>query len=260
MTIKIIGLALLSLFFFVNCESERSAITEVAKNPVLTKAEQVFNKSLAAHGGKLYEDAHYEFTFRGKQYTFKNMGDHYAYTLEYEKNDTTIVDLLDNNSFVRKVNGEVEELTEKKDKAGREALNSVIYFATLPHKLQDKAVNKSYAGTINIKGKAYEVLKVTFEEEGGGTDFDDTYHYWINEETGLIDYLAYNYTVNGGGVRFRAANNTRKVDGIVFQDYVNYKAELGTALSNLPGLWEKGELKKLSDINTESVKSLRLEE
>ena len=132
----------------------------------------------------------------------------------------------------------------------------MVYFATLPHKLKDPAVNKSYKGTTTIKGKTYHVLQISFNEEGGGVDHEDIYHYWINTETNYIDYLAYNFIVNGGGVRFRSAYNPRTVDGIRFQDYVNYKAPKGTPLADLPGLLEKGELKQLSLIETEEVKNL----
>ena len=37
-----------------------------------------------------------------------------------------------------------------------------------------------------------------------------------------IDYLAYNYVTDGGGVRFRSAINKRRVNGLLVQDYINY--------------------------------------
>jgi len=57
-------------------------------------------------------------------------------------------------------------------------------------------------------------------------------------------------------VRFRTAENKRTVGGIVFQDYINYKAEKGTDLSILPELWKSGQLKKLSEIRTEKIQQL----
>ena len=52
------------------------------------------------------------------------------------------------------------------------------------------------------------------------------------------------------------AYNTRVIDGITFQDYINYKAAVGTALKDLPALYEKGKLKELSKIETENVVNL----
>lgn len=62
-----------------------------------------------------------------------------------------------------------------------------------------------------------------------------------------MDYFAYNYQVNEGGVRFRAAFNTRVVAGVTFQDYINYEAPIKTPLKDLPGLYEQGKLKEASN-------------
>lgn len=221
-----------------------------------SQARQLLQKTLQAHGGKLYDQAHYQFVFRDKAYTFKNNGGLYYYTARYKRENKSIFDQMDNSSFSRTIDGIQTSMTANEQERNRPGLNSVIYFATLPHKLVDPAVNLDYLGETQIKSKSYEVLQVAFDEEGGGKDHEDVYHYWINKDTGLIDYLAYNYRVNKGGVRFRSAYNTRRVAGIVFQDYINYKADVGTPLIDLPVLYEAGQLKELSRIETESVKAL----
>jgi hypothetical protein len=147
-------------------------------------------------------------------------------------------------------------LTAKETAVGTEALNSVIYFATLPHKLNDAAVNLGHGGTLTIDGRTYDALDVNFDKEGGGVDHDDNFRYWINQETHRIDYLAYDYLTNGGGVRFRSAYNPRVVDGVLFQDYINFKAPLGSALADLPSMFENETLEKLSVIATEDVVQL----
>ena len=223
---------------------------------VMSVADQIISRAVKAHGGDNYNTAHYTFLFRGKEYTFKNDNDQYKYTLSSKKDGNIIEHTLTNGNFTRKVNGKEEELSEKKINGYSQGLNSVIYFATLPYKLQDEAVYEEYIDQATIKGKRYHVIEVTFREEGGGQDHDDTFYYWINQETNLIDYLAYNYKVGKGGVRFRTAYDTRNVDGIVFQNYVNYKAEVGTPLADLPNLWEKGALKELSKIETEEVRRM----
>ena len=220
-------------------------------------ASQLLMKCLAAHGGGRYDKAAYTFEFRGNTYQFKNNDSSYEYmAYKTAKDGTAYTDVLDNGDFSRTTAGKEVELTEKQRTGLSNSLNSVIYFATLPHKLLDPAVNLTYRGSTTIKGQAYEVLQVTFDQEGGGQDHDDTYHYWINQSTDRIDYLAYNYQVNGGGARFRVAYNTRIVDGIVFQDYSNYKAPFETPLADLPALYESGDLKLLSEIKTENVRSL----
>ncbi|MDO7173521.1 DUF6503 family protein [Mariniflexile sp. AS56] len=222
-----------------------------------SKAELILNQSIEAHGGDLYDTAQYAFVFRGNNYQFINDGKNYEYSKTSKKGNVITKDVLKNGKFSRTVNGEPVEPTEKAIKGGTGAINSVIYFATLPHKLNDASVNKTYVGETTIKGEKYTVLGVTFKQEGGGEDFDDEYHYWIHTETHQVDYLAYNYKVNNGGVRFRSAYNKRVVDGVTFQDYINYEAELNTALKDLPALYEAGNLKELSKIDTEDVVNLK---
>lgn len=217
------------------------------------KADSLVARTIAAHGGERYEKAHYGFKFRGKHYTFQNRPGGYTYTVTSQKNGEEIRDVLDNESLTRTINGAETELSPKDIATYTEALNSVVYFATLPHKLNDEAVNTSFKGRKTIKGQGFEVLSVTFDQEGGGTDHDDKFMYWINTNTGTIDFLAYSYKTNDGGVRFRSAYNPRIIGGIRFQDYINYEAAIGTALIELPKLHEAGELKELSKIETQDV-------
>lgn len=239
---------------FTACNSTKNTNSNSSQ---LSQADMILKKSIEAHGGSKYKNAHFSFTFRKKDFTFKNDQDQFTYTSTSEKDGKKIIDILENGNLKRKVNGVEIQLTEKEKIRYSGGVNSVIYFATLPYKLQDKAVKKSYKGTTTIKGKTYEILEISFEQEGGGRDHDDVFHYWINQENHIIDYLAYNYQVNGGGVRFRSAYNSRKVGGIIFQDYVNYKADVGTPLADLPKLYEQGKLKELSRIETENVVNLK---
>ena len=213
-------------------------------------AARLITRAINAHGGERYDRAHYAFVFRGKTYTFQNDGPRYRYT----RTDTLgFVDVLTNDGLVRTRHGSQIKLTDKQRKGYTESVNSVIYFATLPHKLKDSAVRATLAGTTTIKGQPYRELDVYFVEAGGGTDFEDHFRYWIHAERYTVDYLAYDYQVNGGGVRFRSAYNAREVAGIRFQDYVNYKAPVGTPLGTLPALYEQSKLTELSRIETEGV-------
>ena len=133
-------------------------------------------------------------------------------------------------------------------------MNSVLYFAQLPYGLNAPAAKKALLGKATIKNKNYYEIGVRFSEDGGGTDFEDEFVYWINTETFTVDYLAYSYATDGGGIRFREAYNERFVEGIRFVDYNNYKPEsLDVSLTELDGLFEQGALKLLSTIETEAV-------
>lgn len=247
-------LLLTTLFSIFSCKTAKENSHSTSAND---RATYILDEAMKAHGGALYQNASYQFVFRNNLYSFKNDGQKYCYTAMKNKDEDTTYDVLNNDGLIRTINQVDQNLSTSDQAKYSGGINSVIYFATLPYKLKDPAVNKSYKGTTSIKGETYEVLEITFNQEGGGRDHDDTFHYWLNKETHLIDYLAYNYAVGKGGVRFRAAYNTRNIDGVVFQDYINYKAEIGTPLIDLPKLYEADQLKKLSVIATEDVVNMK---
>lgn len=243
----------------VSCTKKKDSDKAAVKNDTIitaiefSKADSIVNKAIEAHGGKLYTTADYSFVFREKNYRFQNNRSNFEYSSEIQKGDSVVKDILTPKKFERFVNGKLQLLNKEQTGKYSETLNSVIYFVMLPYKLQDASVNKEFVEESTIKGKKYDAIHITFAQDGGGKDFDDEYQYWINKDTHKIDYLAYNYRVNDGGVRFRAAINTRVIAGVTFQDYINYAAPLNTPLTDLPKLYEQGKLKEVSQILSENV-------
>ena len=100
----------------------------------------------------------------------------------------------------------------------------------------------------------YADKRVTFDEEGGGEDFNDVFIYWMNKETNTMDFLAYQYFTEGGGIRFREAYNPREVGGFLFQDYNNFKPTTGIELIDMDKAFEMGEMEQVSEIVLEDIK------
>nr|MBI1231499.1 hypothetical protein [Cytophagales bacterium] len=220
-----------------------------------TEAEKIIDKAIAAHGGKAYERAKISFDFRNISYEIFKSPSSFEYSREFSDSTGLVRDVLNNAGFQRTVNGNPVTLPEDRVKAFSNSVNSVAYFAFLPYGLNDPAVSKTLVGDATLEGKDYHLIKVTFAEEGGGEDFDDEFLYWINKETYRIDYIAYTYHTDGGGVRLRKAINTHEVEGLVFQDYENYKpADKKTPLENMEGLFKAGELELLSEILLEDIR------
>ena len=251
------SLIYLPFFLFFSCgsaETSQESTQEFVAD--LSISDSLIEEAIKAHGGELYETAEYQFNFREKVFTFKNNGTKNEYTAESQTDLGWQKDVLKDGIFTRSIDGNPLNLTEEESGKYGESLNSVIYFATLPHKLSDASVQSEYFGQTTIGLKEYETVKITFKEEGGGQDFQDEYCYWIDAESNRIDYFAYNYQVNGGGSRFRSAYNTREIDGILFQDYINYEAELSTPLEDLPGLFDLDSLKEISRIELVDIRVL----
>lgn len=241
---------------FQKDDKNASQIEKSAQELSNENTQSIVNEAIKAHGGDLYDSAHYQFVFRDKLYSFENINGFTYKVISKDSLGNQIEDFLQDGKLARTVNTELVKLSKKDIAKYSEALNSVIYFATLPHKLNDKAVQKEGIGETIIKGEDYDVVKVTFGKVGGGKDYDDVFMYWINKKSHYINYLAYSYSVNEGGVRFRSAYNPRTIDGIRFQDYINWEAPVGTPLKELPAMFEKEQLKELSRIETKDIQNL----
>ncbi len=246
MSIQII--ALISLFF----SSFGAHVT--SQTPT---AKVLIQNCIAYHGGKNFNKYNFSFEFRNYQYTVASKKGVYRYTRSYsDDNGIKHRQVLSNEGYQQYEN-ELETVPDLKTKAARkEAINSVVYFAMLPQALNDQAVIAEYSGSQRIVNKYYHIVKVSFAQQGGGVDHSDIFYYWMDQEDYSIDYLAYSYTTNGGGTRFRAAFNPRRIEGILIQDYINYTADKGADMLSLPELYEQGKLSELSRIELKMLKKL----
>ena len=241
---KKIGLAVVFLMCFLACKEVEKSLT----------AQEIVDKSIAVSGGDFLNKSRISFRFRDAKYVAER--NDWRYQLERIKTDSlnTVRDVVNNDGFSRYVNEKPVTVADSMASRYSNSVNSVHYFAYLPYGLNDKAVNKELLGEATIKGKAYHKIKVTFDQEGGGDDFEDVYLYWIDKTTFTMDYLAYEFHVNGGGLRFREAYNIRTVNGIRFVDYHNFKPKTkNTEIYDLDQLFENGELELLSEIILEDV-------
>ena len=221
----------------------------------LSPAEKILRECIEVHGGSNYNQSKISFEFRKRKYIATRQNGVFRYERITEDPETGLLhDVLTNGGLSRTINGEAVTLTSKDSAAYARSVNSVIYFALLPYFLQDPAVRAEYLSETTLKDKPYHKIKVTFNQTGGGRDYEDEYIYWIHRDDLTLDYLAYNYVVDGGGARFREAYNVRRVDGIRFADYINYKPEEESReVGIFDQLFEEGKMKELSRIETENV-------
>ena len=218
-------------------------------------AQNIIDKAIEASGGELYKERKVSFFFRTKEYVSEMNDGRTSFTRISTKDGIKTTDILNNNSFKRFLNDSLITVADSMTTRYSNAINSVHYFARLPYGLNATAAHKELMGEVSIKNKEYYKIKVTFDQENGGVDFEDTYIYWFNKETYAPDYLAYEFHVDGGGIRFREAFNERFVNNIRFVDYNNLKPKNKEAsLYEIESLFVKGELKLLSKIELDSIK------
>ena len=233
------------LVLFVSCKEEKKPLT----------AQEIIDKTIENAGGDTYNHATITFTFRDTKYSSKQNNGQYELTRTYTDSLGEVRDVLTNVGFERFVNALKITLADSTATKYANSVNSVHYFVQLPYGLNAPAVKKELVGEAEIEGKKYYEIQVSFVQEGGGTDHEDEYLYWIAQDDFTVDYFAYKFFTDEGGIRFRKAYNPRINNGLRFVDYQNYKLEPWESvdLKTVDSLYRSGKLELLSDIKTEDV-------
>nr|WP_294900789.1 DUF6503 family protein [uncultured Pedobacter sp.] len=235
-----IFLAAVSILFLAGCTNGKSA-------------NNIIRKSIAFYGMDKLDGKTIDFDFREKHFTVKfNKGD-FFYESTFKDSLGLIKDQLSNHGFARERNGLVVPLSKKDSTKYAESLNSVVYFAFLPLKLKDDAVQAKTLRTVQVKGKAYHEIEVSFKAENGGSSHDDVFYFWFDATDYSMDYFAY----SKGGNRFRAIDGLINAKGLYLQNYINLenKSNEKTALKDYYKLFEEDKLSTLSHI---TLKNLRV--
>lgn len=240
--LSLITITILSFYLF-SCDSK------------LNDPQKIVDKAINAAGGEKYNNLNAEFDFRDMHYAARRNGGAFSYERIFKDSLGTIHDFVTNEGFKREINGEMVMVHDTMATKYASSTNSVNYFVLLPYGLNDAAVNKKYLGETTINDQAYYKIQVTFSADGGGEDYQDVYLYWFNQKTFSMDYLAYSFAENDEtSFRFRVAYNPRVVNGVRFQDYINYKPKNNSlSVDQAEELFKQGELIELSRINTENV-------
>ena len=217
------------------------------------QAKQLINEATAAHGGDAYRNKRIEFDFRKFHLVLETQGENFRYERTYsDSTNVPIREVLTNTNFSRFANGQLQQLDTAQVGKYSRAVNSVAYFVLLPVKLNDSAVLSEYVGEATVEGKLYDKVRVRFQAEGGGKDYQDVFCYWFNRDTHTMDYLAY----SEGGPRFRKATNPQVVGGIRFQDYINFEASKTdtSAVSTYDQKYAAGQMTELSRIEQKNIR------
>jgi len=221
----------------------------------LTDPQKIIDEAIDVAGGEKFLRSTIEFDFRDRHYISRRKGGIFSHERIFKVSADTLHDYLTNDGFHREINNKTATIPDSMAAKYTRSVNSTIYFALLPYGLNDPAVKKKLAGKTTMDGHPYFTIEVTFDQAGGGEDFNDVFLYWIHEQNFTIDYMAYLYFTDGGGLRFRKAYNPRKVNGILFQDYINFKPKDDAAtIYQMEALYKQNALEELSRIELKNIR------
>jgi hypothetical protein len=217
--------------------------------------QRIIDKAIEVAGGPIFENSVITFDFRNRHYITRREGGIFSHERVFTTDSVNIVhDYLTNEGFHREINDTLATVPDSMAVRYARSVNSTIYFALLPYGLNDAAVLKQFCGRTTFEGQSYYCVEITFEQEGGGEDYNDVFYYWIHDTKYTIDYMAYLYFSEGGGLRLRKAVNPRWIDGVLLQDYINFQPPHDTVrLEHMEALYKEGKLEELSRIELENI-------
>ena len=220
-------------------------------------AQKIIDKTINVSGGDHYLNVNIKFDFRDKHYRSSRNNGMFQYERYFKDSLGAVKDVLSNDGIQRFINNKVITISDTLAKSIASSVNSVHYFAFLPFGLNDSSVNKHYIGDVEMFGKSYYKIKICFNKEGGGEDYEDEFIYWINKKNFMVDYLAYSYNeANDIGIRFRVANNERFIGGLRFVDYLNFKPKSSEIdLLNIEELYLRNHLELVSKIVLHNIET-----
>jgi hypothetical protein len=223
--------------------------------------ERVVHDAIEAHGGDRFRSVQLAFVFRGDPFVVVYDEGRFAFERTRPALDeglppgATLVDRMDNEGTTRTVGGTPVPLDPETLHTLETDVNSVVYFAFLPWRLQDPAVRLRDLGETTLNDEPYRKVEVTFETEGGGRDWEDRFIYWFHRETHFLDFMAYRYHTGEGGTRFRQAVNRREVGDLVVQDWLNFTADPDVDdVARYDELYREGSLRAVSRIELEGLR------
>ena len=222
-------------------------------------AQRLVDQAIKAHGVQLFDHASIDFKFRDRYYKSTRTNGKYRYERFWDENGVLTHDELTNSGFSRLINSKVVNLTSKDIDKFSNSVNAIFYFFALPYNLNDPAVIKEYLGEVTLMEQPYEKVKISFKQnESDRMIHDDIYVYWFHKKNHTLDYMGYSYTEpDESGLRFRQAINRRKVNGMIVQDYINFKPindSIPIPVQDLDMAWVGNQMQELSRIVNESVK------
>ena len=211
--------------------------------------------SIERHGGDGFDRVHLTWDFRGVPFEVIRYDGQFRYQRTVEDSlGTPVVEVMQNEGSWIEVAGEDRDVDAQARARLGTAVNSVVYFGFLPFRLDDPPVRAADLGTREVAGEPYRKIEITFEQAGGGPDWEDRFIYWFHDADGTLDYLAYREAADVETTRFRRAVNRREIGGLLFQDYENYTGDPDVGdVADYDRLFEAGATRLVSMVEFDNL-------
>ncbi len=218
----------------------------------------IVEKAIEHHGGDLYRHSETELDVCSKSGCFhltaRVDGDRWAYTVAGKSGDSRRRVISAHDGLQVWKNGEIEAVEAGEEQRYRDWAMARVYFCFLPFRLGDESVYQRDLGLVDWDGRRLHKVKVTFEP-GTSSAAGDEYLYWFDPESARLEYFAYSYDDNGGGLRFRRAVRHRRIGGLLFFDQENHGADgLGLSVDEIDADYVRDSMRHVSTVRLDPIR------
>ncbi len=218
----------------------------------------IVDRAIEHHGGEIYRHSETELDLCSKSGCFRLVtrvdGDRWVYTVSGRSGGSQLRVHSAHDALVVSRNGVEESVEAGKGQRYRDWAMARVYFCFLPFRLNDPSVYKQDLGVVDWNGRRLHKVKVTFEA-GTSTDAGDGYMYWFDPETARLEYFAYSFETDGGGLRFRRAVRHRRIGGVLFFDQENLGVDgPGLSVDAIDAAYVRDSLRQISTVRLEGIR------
>lgn len=235
------------------CKQKNNESTEVLIDGPTPK--ELLQKTMEAHGGENH--------FKTSLINFKI--DNTAFNLQYDNNGranfkqvrevkTAIHSLSYESGLIEyHINDSLQPQESYSQRMAEISLFGFLYTFSIPFNLTTNDVILSREPNVVIRRKDYYTLDVQFTKIPDIPE--DHFLLYIDTETYEIKYIALQHDLSGSRAQFRRMIDSKRVDDILFQDYILFHAKDSlTTLDNMYENFNKSNLKVARTVKFDSIK------
>lgn len=186
-------------------------------------SSQLFQKTLNTHGLTKFETSLLKFNFGTTEYTITELNNRALYTMTRYLDHNVYKAIYDGGYLTYSINNELQEDSDFPYQIVQRSLYGFAYCYSIPFSLQTNDVILERKTDVEIRNQDYYTLDVTFTKIPDTPE--DQIILYINKETNIIDYTAIKHLLTDFKPQFRRMINPRYIDGILFQDYIQFSSD-----------------------------------
>ncbi len=234
----------------------------LGEQPAETSRPAIVDRAIEHHGGELYRHSETGVDLCSKSGCFHVValldGDRFVYTVAGTSGGARLEVRSSNDALEVRRDGEPLAVEPGGEQKYRDWAMARVYFCFLPFRLGDPSVRHQDLGLVDWDGRRLHKVKVTFEA-GTSTGAGDEYVYWFDPESARLEYFAYSYDDNGGGLRFRRTVRHRRAGGLLFSDQENFGADgPGLSVDAIDAAYVRDAMRHVSTVRLEGIEVRQL--